>query len=454
MVPLSVLFFRQNELLPDNFSENLKILEIFVIGPHAFPQCTVPPVSLPPARESRSRTPTSPPNHLHPEEISPQSLSEKSKKSADELEKSRTTSSRSASPRCTTVQRPANCTVSALRTAPPPHPPQPCTAIVQTPEKQPHPHNSLLVTEEKTFMRIQKTEERQGSEVQEATLVSKVPTTETTRKNQPMLPVPDLRILKNKQEVHKTNKQQQMLGTNNRKQTTTTTSDDKTTTKTTASRVATIADLFKSKQQEHEKKQSQQTTKKTGMKTTTTTNNMEVKKQETPKAKKTIQKPTTTRKPNNSKLKQTLRQMWDKTNLNNSEQQDENKTTNENQTTTRETTTKMDNNKQQKPAIKDLGKKQAANKKVNKISDIEDLKLFLARKKLERATNGASKHTAVSSSTQPQNFLPSSARSSDSGGDRTSQTKPGMKNIAAKGKEFSAGTYDWVESTTRPGSTQ
>ena len=114
----------------------------------------------------------------------------------------------------------------------------------------------------------------------------------------------------------------------------------------------------------------------------------------------------------------------------------------------------MDNNKQQKPAIKDLGKKQAANKKVNKISDIEDLKLFLARKKLERAKNGASKHTAVSSSTQPQNFLPSSARSSDSGGDRTSQTKPGMRDIAAKGKEFSAGTYDWVESTTRPGSTQ
>ena len=305
-------------------------------------------------------------------------------------------------------------------------------------------------------MRIQKTDKCQGSEVQEATLVSKVPTTETTRKNQPTLPVPNSRVLKNRQEVHKTNKQQQTMETNNKKQsTTTTTSDDKTTTKTTASRVATIADLFKSKQQEHEMKQSQQTTKKTLKKTTTTTNNMEVKKQETPKARKTIQKPTTTtRKPNNNKLQQTLRQMWDKSNLNKSEQQqDQSKTTtNDNQTTTKEKTTKMDNNKQQKPAIKDLEKKQAASK--NKISDIEDLKLFLARKKLERAKNGASKHTAVSSSTQPQNFLPSSARSSDSGGDRTSQTKPGMKNIAAKGKEFSAGTYDWVESTTRPGSTQ
>ena len=41
LVPLSVLFSRQNELLPDNFSENLTILEIFVIGPHALPQCTV-----------------------------------------------------------------------------------------------------------------------------------------------------------------------------------------------------------------------------------------------------------------------------------------------------------------------------------------------------------------------------------------------------------------------------
>ena len=42
MVPLSVLFSRQNELLPDIFSENLKILEIFVIGPHAFLQCIGP----------------------------------------------------------------------------------------------------------------------------------------------------------------------------------------------------------------------------------------------------------------------------------------------------------------------------------------------------------------------------------------------------------------------------
>ena len=41
LVPLSVLFSRQNELLPDNFSENLTILEIFVIVPHALPQCTV-----------------------------------------------------------------------------------------------------------------------------------------------------------------------------------------------------------------------------------------------------------------------------------------------------------------------------------------------------------------------------------------------------------------------------
>ena len=39
LVPLSVLFSLQNELLPNNFSENLKILEIFVIGPHALPQC-------------------------------------------------------------------------------------------------------------------------------------------------------------------------------------------------------------------------------------------------------------------------------------------------------------------------------------------------------------------------------------------------------------------------------
>ena len=39
LVPLSVLFSRQNKLLPDNFSENLKILEIFLIGPHALPQC-------------------------------------------------------------------------------------------------------------------------------------------------------------------------------------------------------------------------------------------------------------------------------------------------------------------------------------------------------------------------------------------------------------------------------
>ena len=119
-----------------------------------------------------------------------------------------------------------------------------------------------------------------------------------------------------------------------------------------------------------------------------------------------------------------------------------NKTTNEQeqQTTTREKTPELDKNKQPKPAIKDLKKKQAASPNLNnKISDIQDLKLFLARKKLERATKGSSMHTVAASSTQLQNFLQSSAHSSSNGGDRTSQTKPGIPDIAAKGEK----TFCW-----------
>ena len=144
--------------------------------------------------------------------------------------------------------------------------------------------------------------------------------------------------------------------------------------------------------------------------------------------------------------------------------EDGNQTTNKQnaaKTKTTTTTTELDNKEQNKPAQQDLKTKQAVKVKgTKKITDMKDLKLFLAKKKLERAQNGIfnqTTQTVAASSSQPLNFLPSSAHRYQCDGDRISQTKPaatGDSDIAAKGNTISAGTSDWLETDTRPDSNQ
>ena len=130
------------------------------------------------------------------------------------------------------------------------------------------------------------------------------------------------------------------------------------------------------------------------------------------------------------------------------------------QTTTR-TTTALDKQQQNNPAQQDLNRNKTVKVKgTKKITDMKDLKLFLAKKKLERAQNGNFKdknQKVAASIAQPINFLLNSAHSDDHEGNNGSQTKPaatGDTDIAAKGDTFSAGTSDWLESTARPDSDQ
>ena len=129
--------------------------------------------------------------------------------------------------------------------------------------------------------------------------------------------------------------------------------------------------------------------------------------------------------------------------------------------TTTKTSNKLDNKQQNKHALKDLKTKQSVKVKgTKKITDMQDLKLFLAKKKLEGVQNGIFKpknQNVAATDLQPVKFLPSSAHSSDCDRDRTSQTKPaatGDTHIAAKGNTISVGTSDWFESSTRLDSNQ
>ena len=147
-------------------------------------------------------------------------------------------------------------------------------------------------------------------------------------------------------------------------------------------------------------------------------------------------------------------------------QQEERKSEEENTTTTKnnnaaQTTTALDQQQQNNPAQQDLKRNQTVKVKgTKKITDMKDLKLFLAKKKLERAQNGNFKdknQKVAASIAQPINFLLNSAHSDDHEGNNGSQTKPaatGDTDIAAKGDTFSAGTSDWLESTARPDSDQ
>ena len=365
--------------------------------------------------------------------------------------------------RCTTVHP----TEPRTPPSPPPPPTLPCTA----PAQQPSRCTRLNDTEGKTYVRIQSPRNCRDSTIKEVALVSKIPPTETTPLYQPKPPNCEQKRakLKSKSENEAVTQQQQtkQLGEEN-KQTTTNTSENKTTGTT---RVSRIADMFKTKQQEHELKQMKQTTINNKKKPSIAEENKNNKKprqttQETPKVKKTITKTKTPagkqNNKNTQKLQQTLKDMWKNENLTKIEKQ-ENQQTTENQpsTTTENTTNKTTNERgeqETKPATKDLKQKQVAKTRTTRgtkqITDIQQLKLFLAKKKQERAQNGILKNIVASSSTQPLTSIQSSAHSSRYDGDRTSQTKPGEKNIAAKGENFSAGNSDWLESTTRPGSNQ
>ena len=380
-----------------------------------------------------------------------------------------------------------------------PHPlPHHCPVQPQHSSPLDAPDRTIL--RKKTYMRIQNSRKCRDSTIKEEALVSKIPPTETTLQHQPKPPIPEQRRAKlnseNKTTIPIPQQQTKQVNDEENKKTTTNTSENKTTI---ATRVSRIADIFKNKQQEHELKQMQQTTRITTnkMKPRNAEENKNNKKsrqttQETPKVKKTIAKTKTPvgkqNNKNNQKLQQTLKDMWKNENLKKNEKQEKQETTEneanktsqeneqhqettirkpekQNKTTSKQTTipnttneTTNEQNKQEtKPAIKDLKTKQVAKtttKRTKQVTDIQELKLFLAKKKQERAQNGTLQKIVASSSTQPLNPVQSSARSSRYDGDRTSQTKPGDKNIAAKGEQISAGISDWLESTTRPVSNQ
>ena len=318
--------------------------------------------------------------------------------------------------------------------------------------------------------------------IKEGTLVSQIPPTETTRQQQPKPPnCEQIEFKLNSENKAAIPQQQTKQLQEANKNPTTNTSENKTTSET---RVSRIADMFKNKQQEHELKQIKQTTRITTNKkkpSIVEENKIDKKTQQTtPKVKKTITKTKTPAgkqgNKNTQKLQQTLKDMWKNENSKKIEKQENQQTTEAEQTTTKQETnnktakqqqltipnkttkTTNEQDKQQtKPATKDQKSKQAVKtttKGTKPITDIQELKLFLTRKKQERAQNGNLQTIVASSSTQPLNTVQRSARSSRYDGDRTSQTKPGDKNIAAKGEQISAGISDWLESTTRPASNQ